>query len=246
MGENLKIKDQIDVARSTDLLLPVGVIIPVAGSTYSSDSPATTGLCPCDGRALNTYTYRALHAVISNTYGGTAYSAGTTDQPAASTTFNVPDLYTTPRFTAMKDTNVNLSSTAGGNTHTHPIGTNATGVTTSDSDTHSHSSYAGAGYGGDHGHSVAAAYVNTNSAAAHTGAGSKRDGPNALASINHTHAQYWNGANTAGGGGHSDSFYFNHDVRESGIHSHNYTTSGTTTAATTLPPYVTALMYIKI
>lgn len=246
MSEDLKIKDQIDVAGSTDLLLPVGVIIPVAGSTYSTDSPATTGLCPCDGRSLNTYTYRALHAVISNTYGGTAYSAGTTDQPAASTTFNVPDLYTTPRFTAMKDTNVNLSSTAGGNTHTHPVGTNATGTTTNDGFDHSHTSYAGAGYGGDHGHSVAAAYVNTNTAAAHTGAGAKRDGPNSLASINHSHAQYWNGANTAGGGGHADSFYFNHGATTGTGHSHNYTTSGTTTAATTLPPYVTALMYIKI
>tara|TARA_B100001939_G_scaffold251923_1_gene218817 strand:- start:4618 stop:5628 length:1011 start_codon:yes stop_codon:yes gene_type:complete len=46
----------------------------------------------CDYQTLNTYTFRALHAVISNTYGGTAYNAGVTDQSGATTTFNVPDM----------------------------------------------------------------------------------------------------------------------------------------------------------
>lgn len=45
----------------------------------------------CQGQSLNTYTYRELHAVISNTYGGTAFDAGTTDQVGATTEFNVPN-----------------------------------------------------------------------------------------------------------------------------------------------------------
>ena len=46
----------------------------------------------CDGAALNTFTHRRLHAAISNTFGGTAFAAGTTDQPGATTTFNLPEL----------------------------------------------------------------------------------------------------------------------------------------------------------
>jgi microcystin-dependent protein len=45
----------------------------------------------CNNQTLNTYTFAALHAVVSNTYGGTAYNAGVTDQSGATTTFNVPD-----------------------------------------------------------------------------------------------------------------------------------------------------------
>ena len=46
----------------------------------------------CDGTELNTYTYRSLHKIISDTYGGTAYNAGVTDQPDATTTFTLPNL----------------------------------------------------------------------------------------------------------------------------------------------------------
>ncbi len=46
----------------------------------------------CNGQALNTYTYRALHEVISNIYGGTAFLEGTTDQSGATTTFNLPNM----------------------------------------------------------------------------------------------------------------------------------------------------------
>lgn len=68
------------------ITVPVGQIAAYAGST----SP--TGWLLCDATSYNTYTYRTLHAVISNTYGGTAYNPGTTDQPGAVTTFQVPDL----------------------------------------------------------------------------------------------------------------------------------------------------------
>jgi len=46
----------------------------------------------CDGSAVNTHTQAALHAVVSNTYGGTVYNAGVTDQVGVVTTFNLPDL----------------------------------------------------------------------------------------------------------------------------------------------------------
>ncbi len=46
----------------------------------------------CNGQTLNTYTYKDLHAVISNTYGGTAFLEGTTDQADVTTTFNVPNM----------------------------------------------------------------------------------------------------------------------------------------------------------
>ena len=46
----------------------------------------------CNAQALNTFTFKELHAVISNYFGGTAYNAGVTDQSGATTTFNVPDM----------------------------------------------------------------------------------------------------------------------------------------------------------
>ncbi len=85
-----------------------------------------------------------------------------------------------------------------------------------------------------------------NSAAAHVGPGYKKDGPNSLAAINHNHAMFFNALNMNYSGGHSHAFYFNHGTSTGTGHSHNYTTSGTVTGATTLPPVATALAYIKI
>ena len=74
---------------------------------------APTGHVLCDGSAYNTYTHRELHKIISNIYGGTAYSAGVTDQPSAVTTFNVPDLRR--RFAAGVGGSDTLGNTEGGN-----------------------------------------------------------------------------------------------------------------------------------
>ena len=63
-----------------------GMLMPYAGTS------APTGWVLCYGQSLNTYTYKDLHAVVSNTYGGTAYNAGVTDQNGATTVFSVPDL----------------------------------------------------------------------------------------------------------------------------------------------------------
>lgn len=57
-------------------LLPVGVIVPYAGSS------APTGYLLCDGSAVSRTTYATLFAAI-----GTAYGSGN-----GTTTFNVPDL----------------------------------------------------------------------------------------------------------------------------------------------------------
>lgn len=62
----------------------------VAMSAIPSDK--TNAYILCDGRSLNTFTYKRLHKTIGNTYGGTAYTANVTDLPSATTTFNVPDL----------------------------------------------------------------------------------------------------------------------------------------------------------
>jgi len=67
-------------------ILPVGSVLPFAGVT------APSGFVLCYGQQLNTYDYRGLHAVVSDTYGGTAYNAGVTDQSGVTTQFNVPDL----------------------------------------------------------------------------------------------------------------------------------------------------------
>lgn len=64
----------------------VGEIKAYAGNT------APNGYLLCHGQALNTYTYRDLHAVISNNFGGTAYQAGVTDVIGATTFFYAPDL----------------------------------------------------------------------------------------------------------------------------------------------------------
>jgi len=83
--------DKLD-ATAISVLMPTGTILPYAGA----NAPGATSPIPdyliCDGRSLNTFDYRDLHAVISNTYGGTAYNPGTTDQSGATTTFNAPDI----------------------------------------------------------------------------------------------------------------------------------------------------------
>jgi microcystin-dependent protein len=54
--------------------------MPYAGAT------APTGYLLCDGSSVSSSTYLALHAIISNTYGGSAYTG------AGALNFNLPDL----------------------------------------------------------------------------------------------------------------------------------------------------------
>jgi microcystin-dependent protein len=61
--------------------LPTGAIMPFAGASAPSG-----GYLLCDGSSVSSSTYLALHAVISNTYGGSAYTGG------AGLNFTLPDL----------------------------------------------------------------------------------------------------------------------------------------------------------
>lgn len=91
----------------------IGTVLQVlkeSATDYGDIETRFPGFIECDGRELNTFEYRFLHAVISNTYGGTAYNAGTTDQAGVSTTFKVPD-YRNKRIcgTGVVDGNVGAS-----------------------------------------------------------------------------------------------------------------------------------------
>ena len=91
----------------------IGTVLQVlkeSSTSYGTIETRFPGFVECDGRSLNTFEYRFLHAIISNTYGGTAYSKGVTDKAGASTTFNVPD-YRNKRIcgTGIVDGNVGAS-----------------------------------------------------------------------------------------------------------------------------------------
>ena len=76
------------------VLMPTGTILPYAGLNAPGSTSPISDYLICDGRSVNTYDYRELHSIISNTYdsSGTAYNPGTTDQVGATTTFVIPDL----------------------------------------------------------------------------------------------------------------------------------------------------------
>ena len=65
---------------SSGTTLPTGALMPYAGAS------APSGYLLCDGSSVSSSTYLALHAVISNTYGGSAYTG------AGALSFNLPDL----------------------------------------------------------------------------------------------------------------------------------------------------------
>ena len=76
---------------------PIGSVVVWAGKDSNLPTGTVNGSIVtmwhvCDGEELNTYTYRALHKVISDTYGGAEYIEGITDQSGASTTFEIPNL----------------------------------------------------------------------------------------------------------------------------------------------------------
>jgi hypothetical protein len=147
---NFIVEDGFDASESRGSYIPAGAII-MSAKTYTVGEAIQTDRCPCDGRALNTYTYRNLHKVISNNFGGTAYSAGVTDQPGAVTTFNVPALMPVSgstlygdtrdqRYIAGSNTPAALTSTLTTASHTHNITgiLSPTGVLNNVVDSHTH------------------------------------------------------------------------------------------------------------
>jgi microcystin-dependent protein len=85
---------------------------------YTKDSATPpTGWLMCDGSSISSTTYLALHAVISNTYGGSAYTG------AGGLNFNLPDFrgrspLGTGDGTGAALTNRNIADTGGTETHT--------------------------------------------------------------------------------------------------------------------------------
>ena len=80
--------------------IPTGSLFPYAGSS------APTGYLLCDGSSVSSTNYLALHAVISNTYGGSAYTG------ASGLSFNLPDLR--GRFPMGAGTGTGLNSSGTG------------------------------------------------------------------------------------------------------------------------------------
>ena len=141
--------------------MPTASIQPWTGSSIPS------GWLLCNGQSVNTYTYRTLHTIISNRFGGTAYSAGVTDQSGAVTTFNVPDLR------GYQIVGATLATGPIDNTSTYRVGSNsAETITAHSSEAHNHSityaTYSELNHTQSHSH-TASPVSGTSGAHTHTG-----------------------------------------------------------------------------
>ncbi len=205
-------------------ITPIGGIVIWSGTVTNFPS----GWAVCNGQALNTYTYRQLHSVLSNIYGGTAYVAGVTDQVGAATTFAIPNL--TDRFlvgsAANSGTTITGGTTRSGGTKDATLVTHTHAVNTAESGFHSHV-IDGVG---DHAHNYQPSY-----------------GFQFLTSFT---PQSWTvdpgrtsnrrtDQGTGGAGAHS------HNAQGNGSHTHvmNVSTEGSSATDANLPPYY-ALFYI--
>jgi len=129
--------------------MPTGALMPYAGAT------APTGYLLCDGSSVSSTSYLALHAVISNTYGGTAYTG------AGALSFNLPDLRGRLPMGAGTGTGLNASGTGApsgtaqtGRTRGQWLGEETHALLTAEMPSHSHT--ANTGSAGSHSHTMAA------------------------------------------------------------------------------------------
>lgn len=127
--------------------LPTGALMPYAGSS------APTGYLLCDGSSVSSSTYLALHAVISNTYGGSAYTG------AAGLNFNLPDLRGRLPMGAGTGTGLNASGTGAptgtaqtARTRGQWLGEETHQLTTANMPSHSHNG--ATGNAGSHSHTL--------------------------------------------------------------------------------------------
>jgi len=127
--------------------MPTGALMPYAGAT------APTGYLLCDGSSVSSTSYLALHAVISNTYGGTAYTG------AGALSFNLPDLRGRLPMGAGTGTGLNASGTGApsgtaqtGRTRGQWLGEETHLLTTTEMPSHSHNG--ATGNAGSHTHTL--------------------------------------------------------------------------------------------
>lgn len=124
--------------------LPTGALMPYAGSSAPSG-----GYLLCDGSSVSSSTYLALHAVISNTYGGSAYTG------AAGLNFNLPDLRGRLPMGAGTGTGLNASGTGApsgtaqtARTRGQWLGEETHLLTTAELASHTHANTVGSSAGG--------------------------------------------------------------------------------------------------
>jgi hypothetical protein len=93
---NFKITKNIDSDNSVlNSFIPVGTLImkaipPSKLSQYDTDEECLkAGVVPCDGRYLSPYTFKNLHSVISNLYGGNEYTDNFTEIQRTASSFSV-------------------------------------------------------------------------------------------------------------------------------------------------------------
>jgi len=129
--------------------MPTGALMPYAGAT------APTGYLLCDGSSVSSSTYLALHAVISNTYGGTAYTG------SGALSFNLPDLRGRLPMGAGTGTGLNSSGTGApsgtaqtARTRGQWLGEETHALLTAEMPSHSHNG--ATGNAGSHSHTMAA------------------------------------------------------------------------------------------
>ena len=126
---------------------PTGALMPYAGAS------APTGYLLCDGSSVSSSTYLALHAVISNTYGGSAYTG------AAGLNFTLPDLRGRLPMGAGSGFGLNASGTGApsgtaqtARTRGQWLGEETHLLTTAEMPSHSHT--ANTGSAGSHSHTL--------------------------------------------------------------------------------------------
>lgn len=253
---NLTVNSGIDIDTSINSFIPTAAIISVAGDMTQLSSQYSnidqTGLCPCDGRALNTYTYRELHKVISNIYGGTAYSAGTTDQSGATTTFNVPLLFASSElsyapYTRGAGTGFTLGQKTNA-THSHTTDTGTSTNLATANINHSHSGNINVNNVGSTNHYHSSPGSSPNSGWADVGAAGKSDGTATAAGNGHSHNGTYFAASgvTDAGGDHSHTAITVTSNAENIAHSHTLSIPGYNSPVESLPKSVSAIYFIKI